>query len=336
MNKEEYKISCSIMWVIYSAVLLIIIPLIFNRCNGKNIESGKNTLIAESDSLGKGFKKIMIPDGLATPSQRADYLVCHYWDNFNFSDTAYIHLPDITEQAFVNYLEVMHHADKQKVYSSITAMMDRAVREDTTGKMYSYFLRLYKDYLYDPNSPMRDDEYYIPVVRYIQEDTISNTAVKEQAKFDLKMMLKNRKGDIARNIEYTLSDGTKADLYSLTKKYTILYFYNPDCYACKEITTYMEASPLVNRLLTSGMLDILALYTDEDLALWRKYISQIPPAWKNAREKKVRKEQLYDLRAIPSLYLLDTRKRVLLKDADITVIERFLQDSVENIEKRSD
>ncbi|MBK5722599.1 DUF5106 domain-containing protein, partial [Dysgonomonas sp. Marseille-P4677] len=173
MNKKEYKISFSIMWMIYPAVLLIIIPLIFNRCNSKNIESSKNTFVTEHDPLKKEFKKITIPDELATPSQRADYLVPHYWDNFNFSDTGYIHLPDITEQAFVDYLEVMHHADKQKVYFSITAMLDRAVREDSTGKMYPYFLRLYKDYLYDPNSPMRNDEYYIPVARYIQEDTIS-------------------------------------------------------------------------------------------------------------------------------------------------------------------
>ncbi|MBK5722279.1 thioredoxin family protein, partial [Dysgonomonas sp. Marseille-P4677] len=163
--------------------------------------------------------------------------------------------------------------------------------------------------------------------------TISNIAVKEQAKYNQIMMLKNRKGDITQNIEYALPDGTKADLYSLNKKYTILYFYNPDCHACKEIIAYMKSSLLINKLLASGMLDILALYTDEDLSLWYKYIPQIPPTWKNAYDKKVKKEQLYDLRAIPCLYLLDIKKKVLLKDADVNFIEIFLQDSLGNIEK---
>ena len=37
------------------------------------------------------------------------------------------------------------------------------------------------------------------------------------------------------------------------------------------------------------------------------------------------KEQLYDLKAIPALYLLDSEKRVMAKDCtDVTYIERLL------------
>lgn len=38
----------------------------------------------------------------------------------------------------------------------------------------------------------------------------------------------------------------------------------------------------------------------------------------------ITKERLYDLRAIPTFYLLDREKRVLLKDAPFRVIETYL------------
>ena len=39
----------------------------------------------------------------------------------------------------------------------------------------------------------------------------------------------------------------------------------------------------------------------------------------------MRKEELYDLRAIPSLYLLDKDKKVLLKDcASVDMVETYL------------
>ena len=43
-----------------------------------------------------------IPDSLTNPKDRADYLITHYWDNFNFMDTIYESLP--IEQAFVDYI----------------------------------------------------------------------------------------------------------------------------------------------------------------------------------------------------------------------------------------
>ena len=38
----------------------------------------------------------------------------------------------------------------------------------------------------------------------------------------------------------------------------------------------------------------------------------------------ITKERLYDLRAIPTFYLLDREKRVLLKDAPFRIIEAYL------------
>ncbi|MDE7122932.1 MAG: DUF5106 domain-containing protein, partial [Alistipes sp.] len=53
----------------------------------------------------------------------------------------------------------------------------------------------------------------------------------------------------------------------------------------------------------------------------------VPSSWIDACDPSgaIRSEGLYDLRAIPSLYLLDARKRVLLKDTvDVERIEEVI------------
>ena len=50
---------------------------------------------------------------LDTPEARATFVCEHFWDNFDFADTAYIHLPDITEQAIVNFMDLMPRVPKE-------------------------------------------------------------------------------------------------------------------------------------------------------------------------------------------------------------------------------
>lgn len=321
--KRQYSLIRVTTWMMYPMLFIITLAVFLADCSGN--EPQRN-IQPEKDSGRRDFKMAGIPQGIEEPHQRADYLVRHYWDNFNFSDTAYIHMPQVSEQAFVNYLNILPHTNEQQAYSSITSMLARAVREDSTGKVYSYFLSLYRKYLYDPNSPVRDDELYIPVTAYILEDRISDEARKTRAGFDMEMMLKNRKGDTASDIIYTLADGSIGSLHNLSRDYTLLYFYNPDCTACKETTAYLKASPVINQLLESQRIDLLVIYPDEDISLWKEYIPQIPALWINGYDKEqvVRNEQLYDLKAIPSLYLIDSRKCVVIKDKSVTTMEEYL------------
>ena len=55
----------------------------------------------------RGFQLPEVPVMLDTPEARATFVCEHFWDHFDFADTAYIHLPDITEQAIVNFMDLM-------------------------------------------------------------------------------------------------------------------------------------------------------------------------------------------------------------------------------------
>jgi len=70
---------------------------------------------------------------------------------------------------------------------------------------------------------------------------------------------------------------------------------------------------------------VLAVYPDADLSAWLK--APFPPGWISGYDagKVITGNQLYDLKAMPTLYLLDKEKRVILKDAPIAAIEDWLK-----------
>jgi hypothetical protein len=66
-------------------------------CDGKKQKS----LSVNDDNKSLTFTLPEVPIMLQSPEDRLNFMVQHYWDHFNFKDTAYIHVPDITEQALV-------------------------------------------------------------------------------------------------------------------------------------------------------------------------------------------------------------------------------------------
>ena len=74
---------------------------------------------------------------------------------------------------------------------------------------------------------------------------------------------------------------------------------------------------MISGLIADGTMKVLNIYIDEDLEAWRSYMPIYPENWYNGFDPDlvIRGEELYSVRAIPSLYLLDKEKRVILKDA---------------------
>lgn len=281
----------------------------------------------QKESTQRVFVLPLIPGSLTIPKERADYLVLHYWDKFDFLDTVYIHLPEVSEQAFIDFIDILPHAEYEHVTRGINKLLSQSEKEES-GRMYEYFLELFEKYLYDPNSPYRNDEYYIPVAEYILKNHQSNETELTRARYRLEVMQINRVGEIANDFVYTLVDKSIGRLHDIKSKYTLLYFNNPDCHACAELNVQLRELPIINKLLSNGVLSILAFYPDEDITAWKKHRAHIPDSWINGYDEgvKVENNRLYYLKAIPSLYLLDSDKRVILKDVDFNIFARWLED----------
>ena len=206
--------------------------------------------------------------------------------------------------------------------------MDSAASDSA---MYVHFTNLASKYLYEPNSPFRNEEYYIPVLRHIIALPRMEEPDKSRPRFLLDMALKNRPGEVAADFVYTRTNGSRGRLRRISADYTLLFFNSPDCEDCRRVKGYMAASEYLAGMTGEGSarrprLVILAVYPDEDVELWRA--ASYPPCMLNVHDasQAISRQRLYDLKAIPCLYLLDADKRVLLKDATVEQVELYLKE----------
>lgn len=290
--------------------LLLLVFVTACSCNGQG--SKQQTSQASQPAA---FTLPKVPIILQNPEEIAAFLVSHYWDNFNFADTSLIGKADITEQAFADYVNFFPHTTIDVIEKSVSSMLHEAM----TGSedMFLLFEGLYEKYLYNPNSPFRNDAYYIIALQSIIADKQVDESFKIRPRYQLEMALKNRQGTIANDFGFTLGNGHKMRLSRIHSPYIVLFFNNPDCEDCKRVKEVLSQ-------LTIPDVKIVAVYPDEDIELWRRIA--YPRDWINGYgDLKMREQQPYDLRAIPCLYLLDKDKKVILKDARVEELVNYFQ-----------
>jgi hypothetical protein len=92
---------------------------------------------------------------------------------------------------------------------------------------------------------------------------------------------------------------------------------------CRDIKEQITQSPKLSDMISRKELSVLVVYPDADLEAWREHIEDYPRSWINAYDKGevISRQRLYDLKAIPALYLLDAEKRVMVKDC--TSVEKI-------------
>ena len=138
--------------------ILVTIALALVACGQKGPKNGNDQKSANGAATELSFPTISIPEMLPA-EERAKFLAEHYWDKFDFSDTTFCNKPDITEQAYANYLDILRYVDPAVAQQSAAQLIKRAEVDST---MFDYFVMLSDKYLYDPNSPFRNDELLIP------------------------------------------------------------------------------------------------------------------------------------------------------------------------------
>jgi thiol-disulfide isomerase/thioredoxin len=268
-----------------------------------------------------------IPALYSDPAARAGYLATHYWDAIDFADTAWVRNMPVFEGALPDYLVALGATmtapdGPQRVRGSYDALLRRAaaqpaLRDSITG--------LLEKYLYDPNSPMLDEELYIPALESIIASPSIDSLEKLRPRYQLGMAMKNRPGMPAADFAYELANGGTGRLYGIRAAYTLVFFYNPECHGCEEIRAEMIASRALRAQWERGGLKILAVYVDEDPAVWHRHLDEIPDWWISARDRgtKIRDNELYDLRAMPTLYLLNASKEVVFKDVPASRVDAY-------------
>ena len=169
------------------------------------------------------------PPAQLTPEGRRDYLRLHYWDGFDFADTLFLARADTSGmfETFARYVMVL--SDRPADPAPMDSLMRRAA---VSRPMLDYFSMLADGVLHDPNSPLRNDEFYIPVLRAQLAAPWYDEYERIAPEYDLRMAMQNRVGQRANDFRYTLASGAGGTLYGLEAEYVLLFVNNPGCPMC--------------------------------------------------------------------------------------------------------
>ena len=228
---------------------------------------------------------------------------------------------------FEDYVISLFSETPQRALEMQDSTLKAAARDSAAlGEMLS----LQRNFLYDVNSPYRCEDFYIPVMEAIIGSPYTSSAEKAEAASDLPLFKMNPLGTPAADFTFTVKGGRTKTLYSLRADYTLLFFSNPGCQNCKEITDRLSAIGAIDALMADGTLAIVNIYPDDDIEAWYDYVAEYPSAWTSGYAPEVDDpgEGVYNLRAIPTLYLLDREKRVIQKDAPLERILSYLENAI--------
>lgn len=303
------------VWI--SLYLLLLLSACQVREGSKQVSikgDQRDTISAQSVSP---FPFPEIPAMLTQPEERKVYLLEHYWDRFNFGDTALVNNREVTEQGFVNQISLLADgATPEKVIrESLKNWCSRFMPEAQARQV---MMQLADDYLYNPNSPFYNEGLYGVYLETMLEVLPEEDARRSSFDFKLRLLRRNKVGDKATDFSYYLPDGQKKSLAATSTRGNrlLLVFYDPECESCHEVLREMTADASLAEAVKAGRVTVLAVYTEGNQEAWRKGLADMPEGWTVGTDREaVKTGALYDLKAMPSLYLLDGQKTVLLKDA---------------------
>lgn len=273
----------------------------------------------------KGTAQVFqLPDSASKMQEtQLDQQVLHYWDEFDFRDTVKVRNPDIGEQQFVDFIVLLPKVSDSVATSAIQSMLKKAEVEEVS---FRYYIEKYKHYLYDPNSPMHNEAYYKSVLDYLVRSPKLSETDKIRYRTLLTLLSQNEEGSLAANFRYLNAKGGYNMLHEGETKYKLLVFYDPTCSHCAAVLHDLSRSDTVNTYIKQELLEVCAICAVPDRALWKAYQTSIPKTWTNGLDEKgaVIAKGLYNIQAFPTIYLLDTANRVLLKDKPLESILSYL------------
>ena len=187
---------------------------------------------------------VTIPMIFKSAAFQQEYMLMHYWDHLSAGELRVS--SELYERLFVDYINLFNGIPKKVVEGSLCKMTDLYVHDSL---MLKQILQISEKYFFNPNSPIRNEEWYIPVIKTVLRSSDISSAQKIRLNYLLHLMNKNRINTVATNFNMTLANQSEFDLYGIESEYIILYFSNPDCQACVETTNEMAQSKLMNVLI---------------------------------------------------------------------------------------
>ncbi len=291
--------------------------------------------------LLKASQQIQVPkpprnaDGTIDSTFQYKYYRTHFFDNFDLADDAMIRLPNpLYAQKLTEYLEKLFVPHPDTIVRAIDNLVAKVKHNQETYK----YLVWNSVIMYQNPKIMGLDEVYVRLYdKYFasgEMDFWVNEQIKKNMKEYADKLRLSLVGQTAKNMIMQDQNLTLRSLYDINKKYTIIFFFDPDCGHCK-----VETPKLVDFYKSNKErfdLEVYAVSADTSMQKMKEYISEMKMPWitvNGPRSTTGSYQKLYDAFSTPTIYILDRKKKIIAKKPPVERLGEFLE-NYERMEKQ--
>ena len=288
------------------------------------IKEQENTLLSQ---VFKATEEPEIPETPKLANGQLDstfayrYYKKHFFDKVDFSDDRLLRTP-IFHSKLNQYLEKL----VMQIPDSLNKEADYLVGKAKANKEVFKYVVYYITSTYETSKIMGMDAVFVHMVdkyyTYDQATWMDSTAlykIQDRARI-LKPILIGQQC-MPLNLEDTL--GKFHSLYAVSARYTVLFFWDPDCSHCQKslpklIETYTKLKP--------KSVEVFAVCTEVEVDKWKKYIHEKKIDWINVGDPHLHNNfrHDFDISSTPQIFILDSNKKIIAKKLDVNQIEDFL------------
>ena len=174
-------------------------------CGQRKQETGRQQAGA------KAFPAVEVPAMLSDPSERLDYILAHFWDGLNKMegecDSLHIEgvLSEDVEKQFGTYTALLWQVPVNQAAASISSLfriVENYERRDTSSNVFEKITDFAKKYFYDPNSPLRNEEFYLAYLKGLTASEFVPESMKPAYGYEMQMCSLNRVGEKAADFSF--------------------------------------------------------------------------------------------------------------------------------------
>ena len=139
------------------------------------------------------------------------------------------------------------------------------------------------------------------------------------------LVLKNRPGTPAADFTYNTLDGESSMRSLLGERPLILFFYNVPCHTCHRVMADIQSSETLSAAISAGKLSVLTVDKMGPLEEWTRSVKdELPKGWIHGYNyTDLFDTDLYNIKGVPTIYLLDKDGTVLIREASVASLEQW-------------
>jgi thiol-disulfide isomerase/thioredoxin len=276
----------------------------------------------------------VLADGKKDSLFPARYVKEHYWDNVPLHDDRLLRTP-FFDGKLEDYFKYYVVPDADSLIQEVNYILLSA----RSGKdMFKYLLGRFTDKYINPEI-MGHDKVFIFLFNqyYSKGDTAWLTAKQKEYIFNRAYsLMANQIGEPAAVLDLLDTTGKETPMYTIKAPFTFVIFWDPNCGHCKEVVPRVDS--MYEAKWKKIGVKVYAVNVDEKaMDEWKKYIRENHlNGWLHAYQPKEQREadnkanranfrQLYDVFQTPTMYLLDSEKRIIGKKLTIEQFDEVMQ-----------